>query len=174
MADILTLAEARAALGWSEGQHLDRDADLTADWLPLITELIESPRVCGKIADRVEHWRTTRTAPLTTPWAAGTVTEVWLNGTKILGWMWTAPTLTITEAGYVAGDEVTVFCTDLTTPRRVKLAAKVTLKSVYNAHTQGTATDTRPQVPDTADPDVLLPPLAWKLTVDYRRHGGFA
>lgn len=182
MTDILTLAQARAALGWSLGQYTDRDADLTAVYIPLVTELIESPRVVGPLATRTESWAGYGDSPLTTPYATvgTTVRRVWVYVGATLAlvdsddWSWTLPALTITDSRYDPDLGAVVEFTSLPTPQRVVMAAKVTLKSVWNQFEQGTGTETRVTVPATADPDVLLPPLAWKLTAGLRPSGGFA
>jgi len=42
MADILTLAQARSALGWQAATHTADEADLTATYIPAVTEIIEA------------------------------------------------------------------------------------------------------------------------------------
>lgn len=40
MAEILTLAQARSALGWKDGQNLDRDDELSAVYIPATTQVM--------------------------------------------------------------------------------------------------------------------------------------
>jgi hypothetical protein len=42
MADILTLAQARSALGWPDSQHQGDSAELTATYIPAVTEIISA------------------------------------------------------------------------------------------------------------------------------------
>ena len=134
-----------------------------------MTEAVEA--ICGRLADREERWRTARPAPVTTPWAAGSVTEVRVDGTPIDGWTWAAPMLTIDDPTYTPGAEVTVIAIDLPVPSMIKAAARATLKSVWNSMRQGSGSDGRPQPEAPNDPSMLLPPLAWRLLGPYRAAG---
>lgn len=42
MADILTLAQARSALGWSAGSHTADEADLSTIYIPATTEVLSA------------------------------------------------------------------------------------------------------------------------------------
>lgn len=179
MADLLTLDQARTALGWAPGTHSDQDADLKAIWIPMVTEAIESPKVCGRMSERRESFRTVRSSPITTPWATGAVVfEVWRNGATVNSdyWSFSDPTLTITDPSYEDGDEITAWAYNLPTPSSVTAAAQATLKSAWNQLNQGSGSGSRPQ-PDAGmegDPSALIPPLAWRLLSPYRTVGGFA
>lgn len=49
MADILTLAEARAALNWAEGQNINRDGELEDVYIPTVTSMVIAH--CGTLSD---------------------------------------------------------------------------------------------------------------------------
>ena len=65
MADILTLAEARAALRWKPNQLQNEDPELIATYIPAVTETITA--WCGRMEDRTETWVTDDASPITTP-----------------------------------------------------------------------------------------------------------
>ena len=65
MADILTLAQARAGLNWPPGKYVERDVELLEIYIPAVTEHIEA--WCGRMEDRVEIWRSDNPSPITTP-----------------------------------------------------------------------------------------------------------
>ena len=169
MADILTLAQARSALGWKAASHTSDEAELTALYIPAVTQAIEN--VCGRMADRRESWRTDDVAPLTTPWAAATIKAVTVGSYKLAGWTFTAPTLTITDSYYTAGDEVTVVAGGLPTPATILLVARRVLASTWNADHQGTG-GARPD--GSASVTVALSPRDFDELEPYRIVGGFA
>lgn len=138
MADILTLAQARAALGWPDASHTADDAELSTLYIPAVTQAVE--HVCGRMVDRRESWRTDDTAPLTTPWAVATIKAVSVGDYKlpVTGWSFSAPTLTITDSYYTAGDVVTVIAGGLPTPAGITLVARRVLAAKWNADHQGT------------------------------------
>lgn len=168
MADILTIAQARAALDWKPNQNVDRDGELTSDYIPAVTRTIESR--CGRMLDRRESWRTDDSSPITTPWTTATIKAVTVAGVKLTGWSFAAGVLTITDAAYTAGDEVTITAGGLPTPADVLLVARRILKRAWNADHQGTAVQRQGQpqskVMLSADDEATLEPY-WQM-------GGFA
>ena len=180
MTDILTLAQARSALGWPDGAHTEHDTELSTIWIPLVTEVFESSRVVGRLSELKDSYLTRNASPITTPWVSGTVFDVFVNGRQIDEdyWSWSAPTLTISWPLYEAGDEVIIWAYGIPQPVSITAAAMATIKSVWNGQHNGRGTDARPnplaEAAGNVDPDLLLPPIAWKLTARWRPVGGFA
>lgn len=172
MADMLTLAQARSALGWKAGTLTENDADLTALYIPAVTRAIE--KKCGRMVDRRESWSTDDASPLTTPWSSATIKSVSINGRVTTGYTFVAPTLTITDSGYVAGDEVVVIAGGLPTPTELVLVARRVLRRTWNAdHTQEGGSGARGQQ-GTPPARVVLTADDMSDMVDYRWIGGFA
>ena len=136
---ILTLDQARSALGWREGQNLDRNEELVGLYIPATTNVVEE--WCGRMEDRSEWWVTAKSSPITTPWVAATIQSVSIRASlwRLTGWEFSAGVLTITDAGYVSGMEMIVVATDLPTPAAVTLAAQIILAQLWNADKQGRA-----------------------------------
>lgn len=173
MADLLTLAQARSALGWQNGAHANDEAELMALYVPAVTEAIESPLVCGRMVDRRECWRTDNPSPITTPWSAAgaTIKSVQINGRTTTGYTFVAPTLTITDSGYTAGDVVTVWASGLPTPATVTMLARRVLSRVWNADKQG-ASEGRPGGTPAAVVELTAEDLL--MAGPYLLRGGFA
>lgn len=170
MADILTLAQARSALGWSAGSHTADEADLTATYIPAVTQIIEAPAMCGRMVDRRESWRTDAASPITTPWATGAIKYVMSADGVALTFSGTVSTVTVTDALYTAGDEVTITAGGLPTPTPVVIVAKRILSRLWNADHQGTGgarPDGTASPTDLTEEDLLL-------LQPYRTLGGFA
>jgi hypothetical protein len=172
MADILTLPEARAALGWGSSQHQGDDADLTATYIPAVTQIVES--ACGRLLDRRESWTTDNASPIATPWPVATIKSVTLGCETTTDYTFVAPTLTITDATYTAGDEVTVVAGGLPTPKPVIAAARIILVQMWNADHQGAGSDVRPDQTEYTPVGFAIPRRAEALLQPYRLAGGFA
>lgn len=175
MADILTLAQARAALNWPASQYHDRDAELAALYLPAATAVVES--VCGRMVDRRESWRTDAPSPITTPWPTATIRRVSLGQRDITGWSFASGVLTITDPAYTAGDEVTVTATGLPTPAPVLIAAGIILAQMWNADHQGRpqgGSVIRGEATETVPVGFAVPRRAEALMAPYAVPGGFA
>lgn len=172
MTDLLTLAEARTALGWKPGTMTENDADLSALYIPAVTRAIE--KRCGRMADRRESWRTDDPSPLTTPWSAATVKSVAINGETTTGYTFSAPTLTITDADYVSGDEVTVIVGGLPTPSEVYLVARRVLRRTWNADHPQTGGNNARQQPATPAARAVLTAEDLADLADYVQLGSFA
>ena len=174
MADILTLAEARAALGWTPNQHQADDADLEATYIPAVTETIEA--WCGRMEDRTETWRTDAASPVTPPWPdTAVIKSVYVDETKLTTYDFTAGVLTISDPSYAAGDKVKITAGNLPVPRAVVEAARIILVQLWNASHQGGDRDR----PDPAEPrsvpiGVAIPRRAEVLLNPYWHFGGFA
>lgn len=52
MADILTLEQARDALGWPAGSHAADEADLSADYIPAVTEILAADHTIPDVVPR--------------------------------------------------------------------------------------------------------------------------
>lgn len=166
---MLTLAQARSALDWKDGQNYDRQDDLTQVYIPAITQAIEDR--CGRMADRRETWSTDDPSPIATPWTVATIKRVTVAGRLIAGWTFTAGVLTITDPAYTPGVEVTVTAAGLPVPPIVTLVARRVLKRAWNADRQGVGTGRQqgqaaPKVTLTDDDLANLEP--------YLRIGAFA
>lgn len=180
MADILDLADARDALGWKPGTLTENDADLTALYIPAVTEAITNE--CGRMEDRRDVWRTDNPSPITTPWSGTeTVRSVRINGTlaESTDWSYASHVLTITAGWYTAGDEVTITAAGVDTPALVKVIARRILRRVWNAdHPQTGGNSQRQQNTgaSAASPRIVLSDDEQRALWPYsqRRIGGFA
>lgn len=173
MADILTLAQARTALGWKEGQNLDRDADLEDIYIPTVTSVIES--FCGRMADRTETWWTTTASPLTTPWTAGTISSVVVvDGATLATWGYTGGVLTISDPAYRTGDRVKVTVSGLPTPPAVVKAGQIILAHLWNADNQGRSPSSVRGENEAIPVGFVMPRRAEALLNPYWHFGGFA
>lgn len=174
MADILTLAQARAALRWAPNQHQTDEAALLDTYIPAVTETIEA--WCGRMEDRTEVWRTSASSPITTPWPdTAVIKSVHVGDTKLETWAFGASVLTISDSGYTDGDEVKITAGSLPVPRSVVMAAGIILEQLWNADHQGYSADTRPDPsePKTVPIGVAIPRRAEVLLNPYWHHGGF-
>lgn len=167
MADILTLAQARAALNWAEGQNINRDGELEDVYIPTVTETIEA--WCGRMADRRETWRSDDPSPLTTPWMGATIKSVSVNSSPITGYSYVSGVLTITDPAYSSGDVVTVVAAGLPIPATIIRAGGIILAHLWNADKQGRADASAVRGEDAGHPvgfaiprraEVLLAPYA--------------
>lgn len=172
MADILTPAQARAALNWAEGQHIDRDSELQGVYIPTVTEVIEA--WCGRMADRRETWRSDDPSPLATPWPSVTIKSVSVNSSPITGYTYMGGVLTITDPAYSSGDVVTVVAAGLPTPATVIRAAGIILAHMWNADKQGRAggSEVRGEAADPTPRGFAIPRRAEQLLEPYRIIGG--
>lgn len=171
--DILTLDQARAALGWVEGANADRNQELLDIDIPSATEAVES--ICGRMEDRRDTWSSDDPSPLATPWPVATIKSVTVGSTAITGYTFVAGVLTITDPAYTAGAQVTVVAGGLPTPASVTQAAGIILAHLWNARRQGRAggSAVRGEVPD-APTGFAIPRRAEQLLEPYRTVWGFA
>lgn len=174
MADILTLAQARAALNWSDGANVNREAELVARYIPLATEAVED--ICGRMADRVELWETDGPSPITTPWPTGTIKSVTVGATGLTGFSFVAGVLTITDPAYTAGATIAVRATNLPTPAKVTEAAGIILAHLWNADKQGRAggSEVRGEAADPTPRGFAIPRRAAQLLEAYAIPTSFA
>lgn len=172
MVDILTLAQARAALNWAEGQYIDRDGELEDTYIPTVTETIEA--WCGRMADRRETWRSDDPSPLTTPWVDATIKSVSVNSSPITGYSYASGVLTIADPAYRSGDVVTVVATGLPIPATIIRAAGIVLAHLWNADKQGRAggSEVRGEASDPTPRGFAIPRRAEQLLEPYRIIGG--
>lgn len=173
MAQILTLDQARAALGWAEGANANRNQELLDIDIPSATEAVES--ICGRMEDRRDTWSSDDPSPLTTPWPVATIKSVTVGSTAITGYTFVAGVLTITDPAYTAGAQVTVVAGGLPTPASVTQAAGIILAHLWNARRQGRAggSAVRGEVAD-APTGFAIPRRAEQLLEPYRTVWGFA
>ncbi len=174
MADILTLAQARAALNWPAGANANRDAELAARYIPLATEVVED--ICGRMADRVESWETDAASPITTPWSTGTIKSVKLGATKLTGYSAAGGILTITDPAYSTGAKIVVTATDLPVPAKVAEAAGIVLAHLWNAAKQGRSggSEVRGEASDPTPRGFAIPRRAEQLLEAYAIPTAFA
>lgn len=174
MTDILTLAQARAALGWRAGVNTEHDAELVSLYLPANTAEVLHVLGVRRIEDREETLYSRAASPITTPWSAATVVAVRINGYLVTsGYSFAAPTLTIT-AGYTAlTDEVAITVKGITTPERIIMAAGLLLKASWQPEKQGGRPTVAP-TPDAAVSPASLRSRALRMLDPYRRMDGFA
>lgn len=171
MADILTLAQARAALGWAEGKNPDRNAELEAVYIPATTETVEA--WCGRMDDRTETWVTDAASPITTPWPAATIKAVYAGDVKLSTYSFAAGVLTVPDPSYAVGDRVKVVAGGLPVPRAVVLAAQIILAQIWNAAHQGQASGSVRGEPDSIPSTFVMPRRAEALLNPYWHFGGF-
>jgi hypothetical protein len=175
MAEILTLDQARAGLGWKPHDRAERNTELAAEYIPAVTETVEAR--CGRMADRREVWRTDDPSPITLPWPAEAVVRyVEVNEERLTDWSVVAGVLTITDHRYTAGDVVKVTASGLPTPAAVIKAAQIILAQLWNADHQGrpvNGTAVRPEG-GSVPVGVAIPARAEMLLNPYWHFGGFA
>ena len=175
MADILTLDQARAGLGWKPHDRAERNTELVAEYIPAVTETVEA--WCGRMADRREAWRTDDPSPITLPWPAEAVVRyVEVREERLTDWSVVAGVLTITDHRYTAGDVVKVTASGLPTPAAVIKAAQIILAQLWNADHQGrpvNGTAVRPEG-GSVPVGVAIPARAEMLLNPYWHFGGFA
>ena len=173
MADILTLAQARAGLNWDPAKNLDRNAELAEDYIPTVTEHIEA--WCGRMEDRTEVWRTDSPSPITTPWPSATIKAVRVGDVALTDWSFAAGVLTITDPSYTSGDQVKITAGGLPVPKSVIEAAKIILAHLWNSSAQGRGTGSGVRSEQEAIPATfVMPRRAEALLNPYRHFGGFA
>lgn len=172
MAPILTLAQARDALNWGDGRYPERDAQLLAEDIPNVTQIITD--WCGRMEDRREKWMTDDTSPIETPWPVATIKSVTVRGIRITGCVFAAGILTIADPSYRAGDEVTVIAGGLPVPAPVIEAAGIILAHLWNAKRQGRAggSEMRGEAADPTPRGFAMPRRAEQLLEPYRIIGG--
>lgn len=175
MADILTLPQAREALGWKDDQNVDRDELLEDRYIPAVTRIVE--RMCGRMEDRTETWVTDAAASVTTPWTSGTVREVrsvrtrYARSTALSGYTYTYTLGALTFANVPSG-RVEVTVGNLPTPPDVILAAGIILAHLWNADKQGMSSQSviRSEAPPTPQ-GFAIPRRAAELLSDYSGSG---
>lgn len=175
MADILTLDQARAGLGWRPGERRERDPELVAEYIPAVTETVEA--WCGRMADRRETWRTDDPSPITLPWPVEAVVRyVERDGVRLDDWSVTSGVLAITDHRYTAGDTVKVTASGLPIPAAVTKAAQIILAQLWNADHQGRPVNGSAVRPEggSVPVGVAIPSRAETLLNPYWHFGGFA
>ena len=175
MAEILTLAQARSALGWKDGQNPDRDDELSAVYIPATTQVMESLVLRRRWADYTETWTTSAASPITTPWTTATL-AVKTGTTTLTGWTFVAGVLTITDPAYTAGAELTITAAALPVAAPVILSARIVLAQLWNADKQGLASGSVVRSEPGASTPVgfAIPARAKQLAAPYADLGGFA
>lgn len=171
MSDILTLAQARAALGWPDALHMEKNAEISDQYIPLVTENVEA--WCGRMVDRTEKWVTDASSPITTPWASATIKAVHVGDVELTDWSFVAGVLTITDAQYTDGDEVTVVAGNLPVPASVVKAAQIILAHLWNADHQGVGASSGTRTAGTVPVSFAMPARAEALLNPYWHFGGF-
>ena len=174
MADILTLDQARSALGWPEGANPNREPELIARYIPLATETVEDVR--GRMADRVETWVTDSPSPITTPWPTGTIKSVTMGAAKLTAYSMAAGVLTITDPAYTPGARIAITASGLPVPAKVTEAAGIILAHLWNAAKQGRAggSEVRGEASDPTPRGFAIPRRAEQLLESYAIPTSFA
>jgi len=172
VADILTLAQARAALNWKADQNLDRDTELTDLYIPTVTETVTA--WCGRMEDRTETWWTDSATPITTPWTSATIKAVWVGDVKLTVWDYTAGVLTVADPSYTVGDKVKVVAGSLPVPAAVVKAAQIILAHLWNADVQGRSASSVRGENEAIPAGFAMPRRAEALLNPYWHFGGFA
>ncbi len=172
--DILTLDQARDALGWAADRNPERDAELLSLYIPGVTETVVG--ICGRMEDRRDSWSSDDPSPLTTPWPTATIKSVTVGSTAITGFTFAAGVLTITDPAYTSGDMTTVVAGGLPTPASVIEAAGIILAHRWNASKQGRAggSAVRGEAAESTPIGYAMPRRAEQLLEPYRTVWGFA
>lgn len=176
MAEILTLAQARSALGWKDGQNPDRNDELSAVYIPATTQVMESLVLRRRWADYTETWTTVTASPVTTPWVTATLT-VKTGTTTLTGWTFVAGVLTITDPAYTAGAELTITAAVLPVAAPVVLSARIVLAQLWNSDKQGlvaSGSAVRSEPGASTPVGFAVPARAMQLAAPYADLGGFA